>query len=80
MNTQPLLAFENVTKSFGTAGSDESVALGPIDLEIRRDEIVAILGPSGCGKSTLLSIASGLDSCTGGRAVFVYEEIRDTDP
>lgn len=76
MNTEPLLAFQEITKSFGTG----LVALGPIDLEIRRNEIVAILGPSGCGKSTLLSLASGLGSPTKGRATYKGEVIRDTDP
>jgi NitT/TauT family transport system ATP-binding protein len=81
MITEPLLAFEGVTKTFATAGTDASVAaLGPIDLEVRRNEIVAILGPSGCGKSTLLSIAAGLTLPTKGRAIFAGSEIRDTDP
>jgi NitT/TauT family transport system ATP-binding protein len=81
MTEQALLAFEQITKSFATAGAGESVAaLGPIDLEVRLDEIIAILGPSGCGKSTLLMIASGLSSPTSGRALFAGAPIRDTDP
>lgn len=78
----PVLAFESVTKTFSTSGSsNEAVAaLGPIDLKVYRDEIVAVLGPSGCGKSTLLSIASGLAYPTDGRALYLEKEIRDTDP
>lgn len=35
--------------------------LGPIRLEVRRGERVAVLGSSGIGKSTLLRIVAGLD-------------------
>ena len=34
--------------------------LGPLDLEIREDEFLALVGPSGSGKSTLLRIAAGV--------------------
>jgi NitT/TauT family transport system ATP-binding protein len=35
-------------------------ALDGIDLEVRRDEVLAVVGPSGCGKSTLLELMAGL--------------------
>ncbi len=35
-------------------------ALQPVDLEVRREEFVALVGPSGCGKSTILNLVSGL--------------------
>ena len=41
-------------------------ALGPIDLELREREVLALIGPSGCGKSTLLGILGGLLQPTAG--------------
>src|SRR3954468_24694907 len=42
------------------------VALGPIDLDVRKAEFVSLLGPSGCGKSTALRLIAGLNAPTAG--------------
>jgi len=34
--------------------------LGPIDLEVRRGECLAVVGPNGAGKTTLLRLVTGL--------------------
>jgi putative ABC transport system ATP-binding protein len=44
-------------------------ALTGVDLDIRRDELVAIVGPSGSGKTTLLNVMGTLDRPSAGDVV-----------
>jgi spermidine/putrescine ABC transporter ATP-binding subunit len=44
----------------------DSVALQPIDLDIRDGEFFCLLGPSGCGKTTTLNIIGGFVEPSGG--------------
>jgi putative ABC transport system ATP-binding protein len=41
-------------------------ALREVDLEIRREQLTAVMGPSGSGKSTLMHLLAGLDKPTAG--------------
>jgi putative ABC transport system ATP-binding protein len=51
-------------------GEVEVHALRGVDLDIYPSEFVVLLGPSGSGKSTLLNILGGLDTPTGGTAMW----------
>lgn len=63
---QPLaVQLLGVRKEFGH-GPDRSVALGGVDLAVRRGEFITVVGASGCGKSTVLSIIAGLEQPTAG--------------
>ncbi len=65
MNSEVVIRFESVCKSFGS-----KVVLKDFDLEVRRGETLALMGPSGIGKSVTLRHAIGLMQPDSGQ-VFV---------
>jgi ABC-type sugar transport system ATPase subunit len=62
------VAFENVTKSFGSF-----TAVANVDLKIGDGEFVCLLGPSGCGKTTSLRMIAGLETPTSGK-IFIGDQ------
>jgi putative ABC transport system ATP-binding protein len=63
-----LVRVHELNKVFG-AGETRVEAVGGVDLELGRGEIVLIMGPSGSGKTTLLSMLGGLLRPTAGAIV-----------
>jgi NitT/TauT family transport system ATP-binding protein len=61
-------------KTFQVRGS-ELEALRPVDLEVGREEFVALVGPSGCGKSTILNLVAGLLAPSAGRVLYDGQEV-----
>lgn len=55
---------------FSLADGKRMEILHDICLEIREQEVVAILGPSGCGKSTLLRTLIGLEKPSSGAVLY----------
>lgn len=64
-----LISIQNLTKSYALGNTDIPVLHG-INLEIEKNEYVAIMGPSGSGKSTLMNIFGLLDNPTTGEYFF----------
>ncbi len=60
-----------------TAGS---FALGPIDLTVARDRVLALLGPSGAGKTTLLETVAGFRRAAAGHVYLGGSELTDLAP
>jgi putative ABC transport system ATP-binding protein len=74
-----VLEFRHVERWYGDPERGVR-ALGPIDLQIARGELVSIMGPSGSGKSTLLSLAGGLDFATQGQVKVMDQDLRESNP
>src|SRR6478752_3501743 len=63
--TPAIIHLENIRKSY-FMGSQTLEVLKGINLDIHKNEYVALMGPSGSGKSTLMNILGCLDSPTAG--------------
>ena len=56
------------------------MALNEISLEVKEQEVVALVGPNKAGKTTLLLTLSGILETTEGRVFFREEDITNLDP
>ena len=61
------ISARQVAVTFPRRGRRPAVeALRPLDLELRRGQVLGVLGPNGSGKTTLLRVLAGLQHPTGG--------------
>lgn len=65
---EAVIHLENVCKSY-FLGNQELKVLKSLNLDVFKNEYVALMGPSGSGKSTLMNILGCLDSLTSGKYV-----------
>ncbi len=72
----PMIRLDGVGKKY----PDGTVAVGSLDLDVQRGELVALVGPSGCGKSTTLRMVNRLIEPTSGRIFLEGEDVTRSDP
>jgi putative ABC transport system ATP-binding protein len=60
-------------------GEIEVIALNGVDLDVDKNEYVAIMGPSGSGKSTLMNIIGCLDTPSSGSYHLTEEPVNEMD-
>ena len=69
-----IIHLDGIRKSY-FMGKQELQVLKGIDLNIFKNEYVALMGPSGSGKSTLMNILGCLDSPTAGKYVLNGQDV-----
>ena len=62
---ESIISVRNLRKTY-LMGSKKVHALKSIDLDIHKNEFVALMGPSGSGKSTLMNLLGCLDTPSEG--------------
>ena len=73
-----LIQIENMSKVY-KLGQVDVPALNGINLNIDKEEYVAIMGPSGSGKSTLMNIIGCLDVLSGGNYILNENDVSHMD-
>jgi iron(III) transport system ATP-binding protein len=71
---EQMIVCRNILKRFG-----KTIAVNDVNLNIKRNEIFAIMGPSGSGKTTLLRCIAGLEKPDKGQIIIENEVVFDSD-
>jgi len=71
---QGIIHLENISKNY-YLGKQELQVLKGINIDVFKNEYVALMGPSGSGKSTLMNILGCLDSPTGGKYILNTKDV-----
>lgn len=72
--TEPIIRFENVSKTFG-----DKIIYEQLNLEIYKGETICIIGGSGTGKSVMLKMLVGLLKPDSGRVIAFGQDVGQLD-
>lgn len=75
---ETIINLDKIVKNY-YIGSITVEALRSVDIDIKRNEYVAIMGPSGSGKSTLMNLVGALDTPTSGAYVLNGTDVSKMD-
>ena len=75
---ETVISLEQIVKNY-YLGSITVEALRAVDIDIKRNEYVAIMGPSGSGKSTLMNLVGALDTPTSGEYILNGTDVSKMD-
>jgi len=79
-NEPPILELRGIQKAFDRGNGKLLRVLEDVNLDIRPNEVIALIGPSGCGKSTILRIFAGLIEPTKGQVRYQGEVQEGLNP
>ncbi len=79
MNGNEVIIETRGLKKLYQMGSETIHALAGVDMQIRRNEYIAIMGPSGSGKSTLMNLIGCLDTPTEGEYILNGTPVQGLD-
>lgn len=74
----PIISVRNLVKTY-YMGANVVNALQGVDLNISKNEYVALMGPSGSGKSTLMNLIGCLDTPTSGEYILNGSNVSTMD-
>jgi putative ABC transport system ATP-binding protein len=74
MHPQAVIHLEAIRKSY-FIGKNELPVLKGINMDILKNEYVALMGPSGSGKSTLMNMLGCLDTPTNGKYILSGHDV-----
>ena len=69
------IRLEHVSYAYEDNSSKKNYALKDVNLEIKKEEFIAVIGHTGSGKSTLIQHLNGLICPTSGKIYFDDEDI-----
>jgi putative ABC transport system ATP-binding protein len=74
-----MICTRDIWKTYDMGSEQQVHALRGINLNIRRNEYVAIMGPSGSGKSTLMNLIGCLDTPSQGQYWLNNQQVSELD-